>query len=700
MGHQLEALRSIRNPARARDRLIVEHVFGRRQQCAVKVHDEPCRTAPDGWNYPLHSLRDVDSITGKSERDTDKPFWELSPASNCGHVNGFAGRPELRPKHMQRARKVKCDETKPACLRCVKTGRKCDGYTPVAPPSSRPGLAISPAATPDFESPEERRAFDYYRTRSAPLIGSAMDLDFWAGLVVKLSVREPVVRHAMLALSSIHESLSTGGPDAISFQRSFAFAEYGKAISSMRQWDSQRSSEAIPLLVCLLFVCIEFLLGDEPSSQLHICQGREILFRLEQSQSPDMALVKRYLAPVYMRLSLPGFFRASRPAPMPTHLINTTAVPQEFGTIDEARSLLYYLMDETLRITVQGKPALYDPNLTAETWEALKTTQQRLSAQLSRWNISFTMLVATMPASQSQAVADMQHLLHILYESTMVWIGTALQTTELAYDAYVPSFAAIISHATALIHTSMSLSNPKLFTFETELIAPLYWTVVKCRHPLLRRTALRLLQKDEMRHRRENIWSTETTIAVALRVIELEEQGQADNPVAGVDWERFFEQAGDSLNITPGDQFDNLGFQAVPTSQPLQPHHQHEVYEGELTVPTTRPPTLDVPSLDVVEWESDDGLGALPSIKNHISPLLSKSQQPRPFVPPPIHPSPPMAVNLEAMGVESPYGVPEDARIKNTMIGPVQDGGVWSTMFRSGKDGTGTWDVTREFLKL
>lgn len=39
---------------------------------------------------------------------------------------GHISRPQLT--HGYRIRKVKCDEGRPACERCVTTGRVCDGY--------------------------------------------------------------------------------------------------------------------------------------------------------------------------------------------------------------------------------------------------------------------------------------------------------------------------------------------------------------------------------------------------------------------------------------------------------------------------------------------------------------------------------------------------------------------------------------------
>ncbi|OAA35826.1 hypothetical protein BBO_08478 [Beauveria brongniartii RCEF 3172] len=97
-----------------------------------------------------------------------------------------------------------------------------------------------------------------------------------------------------------------------------------------------------------------------------------------------------------------------------------------------------------------------------------------------------------------------QNLLLIYYNTATIWISTSLSPEELAYDAHVTAFGTIV--------------------FETELIAPIYWTAQKCRHPLLRRAAVKLLKKDELENRRENLWHSNEAIAIALRTMELEEE--------------------------------------------------------------------------------------------------------------------------------------------------------------------------------
>jgi hypothetical protein len=66
------------------------------------------------------------------------------------------------------------------------------------------------------------------------------------------------------------------------------------------------------------------------------------------------------------------------------------------------------------------------------------------------------------------------------------------------------------------------------FTFEIGLIPPLYFTALNCRHPLLHRKAIALLQQGS---RRERLWGAEPIVRVAERVIELED----NNLEAGTD---------------------------------------------------------------------------------------------------------------------------------------------------------------------
>ncbi|KAI0135307.1 hypothetical protein F4814DRAFT_444127 [Daldinia grandis] len=155
-----------------------------------------------------------------------------------------------------RIRRVKCDETKPACTRCTSTGRKCDGYDGAPPPrpkkpaSSSPDQLATPFPTPttasdgypgtrhdvarnsfaaaaayrgnsalqmlrplaaDIEGTEEERLY-FHRFRQAAEAGlalhaSSLGASFWRRLVPQVGHSDPAVRHALIALGAAYESM-------------------------------------------------------------------------------------------------------------------------------------------------------------------------------------------------------------------------------------------------------------------------------------------------------------------------------------------------------------------------------------------------------------------------------------------------------------------------------------------------------------
>lgn len=295
--------------------------------------------------------------------------------------------------------------------------------------------------TIEFESANGRRAFDYYHARLIPILGGIYTSEFWGETVLQLSLTEPVVHHSLLSLSSFLEcELAKDGTDHAR-KPGFAFSEYGKAINAMRNWRSDDGSMAVPLLVCVLFTCIEFLLDRSQVSQLHICQGRKLLSQLEDVESSALDLVKRDLVPIYARLSLASFLFGTRPEAIPDRLRSSTATPVEFKTLRDAKNRLYHLLDDALRFTTQAKPAAYaTPNYLEVA--ALEAVQQSLLNQLSDWNNSFTMLTTNLAQSTSLRIS--QNLLQIYYHAAVIWICTALQPLQLAYDNHIAAFASII----------------------------------------------------------------------------------------------------------------------------------------------------------------------------------------------------------------------------------------------------------------
>lgn len=574
-----------------------------------------------------------------------------------------------------RIRKVKCDEEKPHCLRCIKTGRKCDGYRQT-PASSPEPLSLSPA--PGFTTTAERRAFDFYRSRTSKILSGPFDTGFWGGLVIKMSASEPAVRHAILAISSLHEAVDSRGRKGRHLDTRFAFREYGKAITSLRNWAQRDEPSAVPLLVCILFICVEFLADRDSAAQMHICQGRKILSGLGDGHSSSMEMVRRSLLPIYARLSLSSFLFGSSPAPIPSHLRAWTEVPAVFATVEEARLGLYLILDEGLQFGTRARPFVYDPNCDPLVMQHLQSEQQRLLSQVSQWYAAFTVLTSMSP--QSQSLESQLNILRIYHQSSLVWISTCLQTSELAYDAHFPAFATIITLASTVIGSIPANSRLEPFTFETELIAPVYWTATKCRHPLLRRAALKLLTREPMRNRRENLWHVRETAVIGARIIEFEE----------FDLQDFLDLTFGDISVTP--ESSSQG------SAESESFDIHTCSARKIKIDVSSPPTL--PKLPPAFSDPAPAEGSSPGSGASSSSSPSSASEPMSPITAALESiQQPDLAALKSASLESPFGVPEHRRIKNAIIGVAEDGGIWTTFFQDPEPGQTQWKVTREFLR-
>ncbi|KAE9377133.1 hypothetical protein N431DRAFT_480242 [Stipitochalara longipes BDJ] len=195
-----------------------------------------------------------------------------------------------------KTRRVKCDETKPACLRCQKFGRICDGYAPE--PSQHRGLIdIQPRIRfADFYGPsmtihtseDEARYFDFFTERTAHELSGFFDSTFWSQLVLQESHNVAAIRHAVIALGALNKSLeSAPGPDLKvnviqsidKMHHQHAVSQHLKAIQALNHYISSSSSPQLrnALIACLLFVCFETFQGSYASSVQQTYGGLKIL---------------------------------------------------------------------------------------------------------------------------------------------------------------------------------------------------------------------------------------------------------------------------------------------------------------------------------------------------------------------------------------------------------------------------------------
>ncbi|KAF5983770.1 CHS-3 chitin synthase 3 [Fusarium coicis] len=243
-----------------------------------------------------------------------------------------------------RIRRVKCDEKKPACHRCTSTGRKCDGYAlmqKINPRDVAQGRMLLPrVATINSQSllpVEERRALGYFHSVISPRLSSARDGYFWTHLVMQLSESESVVKHTILSISSLFES--SEGKSVAPYTERFALQHYTQAIQRLKTIHS----EPLVLLVCILFICVEYLLANNKIALQHCQHGLAIM---EKCSDP---WARRYLMPVFRRMTaVPMLFGPedieSESMPALTYMI-----PTKFYCMEDAQ----YMMDDIFNRVVR-----------------------------------------------------------------------------------------------------------------------------------------------------------------------------------------------------------------------------------------------------------------------------------------------------------------------------------------------------------
>lgn len=218
-----------------------------------------------------------------------------------------------------RRRKVKCDEARPACRRCISTGRTCDGYGVWGGGGrgrngnlhglNRPGDGIVATITCPkplhipflIASVVEKEHFDWFRNHTLPKLPGSFNSDFWDTLLPQACLSERAVFNAVLALTSVHRGgyrslgRAKGNREPASMKPAneveiFTLQHYLQAIAHLQPYFScrDRTSFRITLIVCIIFVSIDFLRGNFNSAQNHIHGGLRLIADMQQLASSDI----------------------------------------------------------------------------------------------------------------------------------------------------------------------------------------------------------------------------------------------------------------------------------------------------------------------------------------------------------------------------------------------------------------------------
>ncbi|KAI5463590.1 hypothetical protein BGZ63DRAFT_422928 [Mariannaea sp. PMI_226] len=402
-------------------------------------------------------------------------------------------------------RKVKCDETWPQCLRCKKTGRTCDGYQ--APPTGslswdvllRPQPSVTPAT-----NIAEVRSLTFFHQVIAPSLSGPYDSSFWTHLVAQATHHEPAARHGVLAISSFFESFSE--TTCRTADNSFAIHHYNQAIK--RLLTTQIHDIDTILTVCALFICIEFLRGDEKAAISHTQHGIRLLSTRGGSSQ---------LAAVFSNLTLfPLFFGADTPVLM----TDSPRPDRTFQSIIEAKHCLDVIIARTIWLVRRSEQWQFSPMPCEPLTPAMLDEQRELAEAYDHWGSSFSTFQARRGI---ELYDDPESLaLKIRWKAFSIWVRNCLNRGESIYDKHKKDAEEIIDMARAALRHEIASSagRPKKFMFDMGFSPLMHFLVLKCRYLGLRVQGLALMKA--LACSRESLWDSASMQAVGRRVIEIE----------------------------------------------------------------------------------------------------------------------------------------------------------------------------------
>ncbi|KAF6826118.1 C6 zinc finger domain protein [Colletotrichum plurivorum] len=437
-------------------------------------------------------------------------------------------------------RKVKCDEAKPSCNRCVATGRKCDGYqTPTETPVSTPSYDLVPASPygPYRTFPgvggshSEGRALEYFCSTVGPFLSGSVDPYFWTHIVLQFSAFEPSVRHSLVAISNLYEQIDGQGPASLRLQdQSFALQHYNAAINELKVINS-RDKQPIVLIACVLFICIEFLQSNREAAVRHCKHGVAILRNINR----EFSWTQEHLLPMFRRLSeLVFYFGEKSDCPDLSGL--ERPVPAFFRTYDEAQLMIDDIYHRTNQMITLCDPYRSGPRRGDPVCDEIVATREHINRLLDVWhelfaNFSYRELYTTATratGSESQYRSKiLRGFLITRYESCRVWVNLALEPNEDGFDRFLPNFKRVAKVLKTIVADvcqherwrEASAASAK-FVFETGFTPMLFTIVATCRHL---ETRLQILQLMPLLGRtRESLWEKDTMFTVGRRMVEIE----------------------------------------------------------------------------------------------------------------------------------------------------------------------------------
>lgn len=380
---------------------------------------------------------------------------------------------------------------------------------------------------PAFRHVLEKRYFQFFRQKTAVSTNRLMNSRFWDRIVLQMCHAEPAVKYAVLALSSLHQvSEERHQPDVAIRHQQYADQNYQRAISAAQKLLNSSTPEDIDriLIACLVLTCHDNVRGNYLASQMHTGSGRAILAQHHErlrslSRRNDLNEIQQLFGRLDIAAMAFSVSNARYPYDIASfHATRPNLVPDAFQSVEEARAPL---VDHVRWGLICGQ-SVFEAILGGHSSALPMLEMERLKVQhhLDRWSLQFDKVVLRDPKASPVLI----RVLRIWHQLATVHNAAGVYGSELRFDTFVNQY----EHAVTLAEEVIELLSRNLtdvnFSFDLGITIPLFEVVQRCRHPAIRRRALRTIRAGP---KQEGVWGSSGAADTIEQWMLFEESGLA-----------------------------------------------------------------------------------------------------------------------------------------------------------------------------
>lgn len=431
----------------------------------------------------------------------------------------------------------------------MSTGRGCDGYEDVDSKKGKTGLKtiskVSPVAAVPFTwqllpgDDAERQHFHFFQSVTTSDLAGFFDFGFWSCGTLQVSHLYPALWHAITAVACVHRCFISRSAPLSSSQDGenpqlleFALKQFNKAIKSLSLLMSGRDlgqlDKLVVLTTCILFTCLCSMEGRQTHAFMHINNGLKLLHQWNTKQGglrgPQSDLTVDMLVLMFSRLDTqvrPYIAGQEVVLQWTEDQIFVSSAKASFKTLLNAYVDLEMLFNGLMQLFLSAYCRVPDPKFLEQREEYIQ--------DFADWDTRLVTYLGTVPCNADSNALRILSLRRMFAEALLAMDMTK---GELAHDDVLSVFAKTLDIVEEMLPTPVqhtedgvkgsAFPRPPTFSLATMVVEPLYWIGVRCREPIIRRRALRLLQLNP---RREGICEGMTAVKIVEQVIEMEETG-------------------------------------------------------------------------------------------------------------------------------------------------------------------------------